>query len=149
MNLRINWGIAMAVVYTVFATGTVGVVILAATRHADLVSNDYYERSITFDRAIAAAARGRDSGVTLEVETAPAPRLTVTFPRHVVPAPAGTVTLYRASAAASDQQFPLLVDPFGRAIIKLDGLAGGHWTASVAWSAGGKDYSLEKEIVTP
>jgi hypothetical protein len=149
MSVRFNWGLAMAGVYTVFATSTIGVVILAATRHADLVSDDYYERSITFDRDIAAAARGRDSGVTLVLGDAPAPRLTVTFPDAAAPATAGTVTLYRASAAANDRHFPLAVDGSHRATIQLDGLAAGHWTAKIAWTARGQDYYIEKEIVIP
>jgi hypothetical protein len=149
MSIRFNWGIAMAVVYTVFASGTIGVVMLAATRGADLVSDDYYERSITFDRDIAAAARGRDSGVGLTVESVPAPRLNVSFADLAAAPPSGTVTLYRASAAASDQRFPLRADPSGRAAIALDGLAAGHWTAKVAWTARGQDYYVEKEIVIP
>lgn len=149
MSIRFNWGIAMAMVYTVFASGTVGVVILSATRHADLVSDDYYERSITFDRDIAAAARGRESGVDLAVENTPVRRLSVTFPRDTAPTADGTVTLYRPSSAASDQHLPLDVDASGRATIPLDRVAAGHWTAKLAWTAGGQDYYLESEIVIP
>jgi nitrogen fixation protein FixH len=150
MKLRFNWGVGIALVYTAFAMGTVSVVILASTQHVDLVSDDYYERSLTFDNAIEAAERGIASGATLDVDAnGPFARLLIAFPEGRPFPSTGALTLYRASGSASDRVFPIAPDATGHQAIDLRGVPAGHWTAKMTWTAATKDYYLEREIVTP
>ena len=44
MKLRMHWGVAVAVFYTIFALGTVGFVAFAMTRDVELVSVDYSQK---------------------------------------------------------------------------------------------------------
>jgi len=150
MTIRWNWGIAMALVYALFAAGTLSVVMLASATGADLVSDDYYQRALTFDRQIEAAARGQVAGVSLVMDTTIAsPRLTVAFPSNGPVPTSGAVTLYRAADGRNDRSFPLSVDTARRQVIELRGVPTGHWTVQLSWQAAGVDYYMEQEIVTP
>jgi hypothetical protein len=150
MTVRWNWGLGMALVYAVFATGTVSVVILASATRVDLVSDDYYERALTFDRHLEAADRGQASGVTLNLESpSNVSQLVVCFPEVTTPHGDGSLMLYRASAAGSDRTFPLRVDSNGRGTVSLADLPSGRWIAQLSWTAHGQDYYVEKAITIP
>ena len=67
MKLHWHWGTRIALVYVLFASGTITMVAIAMRQPVDLVSPDYYERSLAVDaRAVAlanAAANSRPSNV--------------------------------------------------------------------------------------
>ena len=150
MKIRFNWGVGVALVYIAFVMGTVSVVILASTRHVDLVSEDYYQRSLSFDRQIDADERGRAAGVHLEIEASGArPRLVVTFPGTSPMVARGTVTFYRPSGSRDDRTVPLRLDVHRQQSVDLAGLPSGHWQAQLRWVAGGQDHYLQQNIVTP
>jgi hypothetical protein len=150
MKIRINWGLGIALVYAAFAAGTLSVVILASTRHVDLVSEDYYQRSLSVDRQIAADERGRAAGVIIAIDEAGGgPRLDVAFPAGATAVTRGTVALYRASGSANDRVYPLKLDDTGRQSIDLSGVATGHWQVQLRWIAADQEYYIEHGVVTP
>jgi hypothetical protein len=52
--MRVNWGTAIALVYAIFASGTVGFVAFALQHPVQLVSEDYYGESLAHDSKRAA-----------------------------------------------------------------------------------------------
>ena len=149
MKIRVHWGVGISLVYAAFALGTLSVVALATSTHVDLVSEDYYQRALTFDQQLEAAARGRAADTRISVVTAPHPQLVFELPPSSAPDGGGTITLYRASASSGDRSWPLGLDPAGRQSLPLEGMAPGHWLAQVRWTREGRDYYVEREIVLP
>ena len=141
-----NWGTGIALTYTAFALATSAFVAFAVERHVDLVSADYYARSLQLDRRIAAERNAAELGDRVIVaQTAPRTAL-VALPADQKSAAAGTITLYRASDASADRHMPIVLDAAARQDISLAGMLTGRWLLQVEWSARGRDYFVEREI---
>lgn len=147
MKMRIHWGVAVAMFYTAFALSTVGFVAFAMTRDVELVSADYYGQALAHDRHMQAVANGDALGAVIETDTDGNVRLRV--PVGMVRTMRGTATFYRASDARADRTVMLAADGDGRVILPTAGLASGHWRLQVQWSAGGRDYYVERDLRRP
>ena len=144
--MHFNWGTGIAITYTAFALATSGFVAFAMARHVDLVSADYYARSLQLDRRMAAERNAAELGDRVVVaQTAPRAAVVALPPEQKTEA-AGTVTLYRASDASADRHMPIALDGNARQEISLDGMLAGRWLVQVEWSARGRDYFVEREI---
>ena len=146
IRLRLHWGTGIAAVYTIFAASTMGFVLFALSRPVDLVSADYYERSLTHDARLAAIARADALGPGLRLEIdARGDAIAIALPPEQAAAQ-GQVTLYRPSDASADRTFTLAVDRDGHQRIPLAGLATGRWLVRVEWTAGGLTYYRERAL---
>ena len=68
MKIRFHLGVAVVIFYVVFALSTVGFVVFAMSQDVDLVSSDYYARSLQHDRHMQAVANGGALGAALRIE---------------------------------------------------------------------------------
>lgn len=140
---RWAWGITGA--YVVFAGMTLTMVGVAFSQRTDLVSPDYYQQEIDYQRHIDRLARTRSlpEGIawTLAREEGV---LVLKFPRgHFDDGPSGIVSLYRAADAALDQHHTIGLDESGRQRIAVAGLATGRWHIRIEWQADGQQYFSE------
>jgi len=150
MKLSMNWGTGIAIVYVTFACGTLGVVALATAQKTDLVSADYYERSLQQDRRREAVTRALALGSDLRIDPdVDRQSLLVTVPRAQATSARGTITWYRPSDAQADVVIPFQVDREGRQRVSLVGLRAGHWLLQLAWTADGQAYYDERVVQIP
>lgn len=146
MKLRFNWGTGIALTYATFALATSGFVAFAMGRPVDLVSADYYARSLQLDRHLSAQRNAQGLGPALSIELA-RQTLRVALPVEQAASARGTITLYRASNARADRQIRMAPDASGRQEIAIADLASGHWLVQLEWSAGGVEYYAQRAIV--
>lgn len=147
MRVRWNWGTGVALVYAAFAIGTVSVVAFAMRTPVDLVSGDYYERSIRLDEQRQAEARAAALGDAFSIAgDVGRQQLTIRWPASIG-AVSGTIVLYRPANAAADRAIAITPDQDARQIISTAGLAPGRWQVQVAWQAGGAAYYAERELI--
>jgi nitrogen fixation protein FixH len=150
MRIHLNWGVGIAIVYTLFALGTVGVVAFAMTQPVDLVSDDYYEQSLIYDQRIAAIENGDALGPAVVVTVDAGTRsLRVVLPVADSAHARGEVTLYRPSAMGVDRTFTLALDANGAQQIPLTGLASGVWRARLRWAEGARTFYREQVVMLP
>ncbi|HEX5214444.1 MAG TPA: FixH family protein [Vicinamibacterales bacterium] len=146
MKRHWHWGTRIALVYALFASGTITMVVIAMRQPVDLVSADYYERSLAVDARTAALANvvaldGRFSiqpssdGRTVEIR----------WPAEMAGA-AGTVALYRPSDAADDRAIRMAPDATGRQTVALGGLRPGLWRVNVDWKFDGRLFAATTEV---
>ncbi len=146
MRIRWHWGTAIALVYTLFAAGTVTLVAYAMGHRVDLVSPDYYAQSLEVDARQQARARA-DRLTGLEITTSPDEReVVVTWPRDQRASVRGTAVLYRAAASRDDRTVALAPDASGRQTFSLAGLPPGRWVLHLSWSVGSEAYYLEQAL---
>ena len=140
------WPYGLILTFALFFCAMATVVLIAATHRETLVSDNYYEQEMKFQDHLDGLARARQSGATLNYDSAA---------RHIVialPAAAngrnltGRIELYRPSAAGLDRQFKFAPDAGGGQSLDVSGLQPGLWEVRVAWNAGGQDYFLEQKI---
>jgi hypothetical protein len=150
MSIRFNWGMGVTLVYAAFAAGTLSMVALASSTHVDLVSDDYYARSLTVDQRLAATALGEEAVADLGIVTSPdhSPALAIHFRVPPGSDSRGTLTWYRPSSSGADRTVSLTAEAL-TAPISLAGLAGGRWRAQVQWTSDGRDHYVEREVDIP
>jgi nitrogen fixation protein FixH len=145
---RIHWGLAIALVYAAFASATVGFVVFAVRQPVDLVSADYYARSLRQDDRAAAERRAAALGAAIACRIAGG-ALIVTVPRDATGGAIGTLTLYRPSDGRADRVVPLALDAAGTQRVSLAGVARGRWQLQLEWAAGGVRYYHEQRLDVP
>lgn len=147
MATRWHWGHSIALVYGLFAVSTIGFVVFAMEQRVDLVSTDYYEKSIALDARRAAEANARALGDGFRITpAADGSEVTVQWTGTSLQGATGTLTLYRPSDAAADRVTPMAPDGAGRQALSLAGLNAGKWMVQVEWIAGGTAYYAEREV---
>ena len=146
MRRYLNWGSGIAVAYAAFATSTVAFVMFAMEQPVDLVSADYYARSLEVDARQAARARaGALDGFSIEV-SGDGRHLTIAWPPDQRDDVHGTATLYRPSNSADDRIVTLAPDAGGRQAISLAGGPAGRIIVQVAWQAAGQAYYADRAV---
>lgn len=150
MSLRWNWGHSIATVYTVFAACTIGFVVYAMDQRVDLVSDDYYEKSVALDARRAAEANARALGADFSIAQAESGQaVTVRWPASVTAGATGSLTLYRPADATADLTAAMAPDATGTQSVSLAGLAPGRWTMQVEWQSAGKTYYAQRDVTVP
>jgi hypothetical protein len=150
MRIRIHWGIAVAMFYTLFALSTVGFVVFAMTQDVELVSADYYARGLQHDVHMQAVANADAIDRDLRVEVrAGAGDVIVHWPAAMAPLVRGTATLYRPADARADRVVPLVPGADGTQAVSTAGLARGHWRLQLQWRVDERDYYTERDVRLP
>jgi len=143
--MKINWGWRVAIVYTLFALGTLGVVAFAASRDVNLVRPDYYEHTLMHEATAQALENGRRLGSEADIVVDDSTGLVIRIPVSQAPMANGTVTLYRPNSVKDDRTLPLHVDGRGVMAIPLDGMNRGRWRVFVEWQSD-RTYRIERMI---
>lgn len=150
LRLRGHWGVGLVAAYLLFASSTLGFVAFAMSQSVELVSDDYYQRSLVEDARIEATRQADALGPALACRPSPDRRaLVIQLPLAHVATAAGTVTLYRPSSVAADRRVPLSLDAVGQQRVPLAGLAAGRWLVVLDWQAGGRRYHHERPLLVP
>ena len=146
MTRYLNWGSGIAAVYTVFAMSTVAFVTFAMKQPVDLVSADYYARSLEVDARQAARVRAASLiGFAIEI-TGDGRQVTVEWPAEQRGHVQGTATLYRPANSAEDRVVALAPDAGGRQTISLADGPAGRVIVQVSWQADGQAYYVERGV---
>lgn len=138
--MTMNWGWRIAIVYTVFAIATLGMVAFTMTKDVDLVRSDYYEYTLDHDKRMERLARAKASGASVVVQNGV---LVIAIPTAV--AGIGSVEMLRPSSKALDRTIALQVDSMGEMTIR--NLLPGRWDVSVRWSRDGRQFELNAAVV--
>lgn len=143
---RFHWGWGIATLYAGFVLFTLVIVGYASLQHFDLVDKDYYEKGIDYERQIERIKRA-EALPEKPLLAFGRGQIMVQFPSSGQPGDyAGTITLFRPSAASLDITTPLALSADFTQRIMSERLAAGLWRVKLAWTAGGSEYYLEKEI---
>jgi len=145
---RNPWPAGIIATFALFIAGTVGLVILSARNHVELVSPDYYERELRYQEQINRRERTQALPDQARVSyDAAQGSIFVALPAAQARVAQGRIQLYRPSDARLDREVPLALD--GKGIQRLDAkqLHAGPWNVRVQWSVDGKEYFLNRSIV--
>lgn len=142
------WPASIITFFTLAILGCVGFVVFCSLHPSELVAEDYYEQEIRYQSQLDQMERVRASGSLASIQYNPDLKLiTISIPESQgQPQPAGKVELYRPSSANLDQSVKLDVDGQGSQQIDAGSLQPGLWKVKVTWSAGGKDFYLDRKV---
>lgn len=145
---RSFWGRGIAILYGSFALFILGCVGFVSMQHADLVTSDYYQRGIEYQKEIT-KMKSADSLTTPPIVAVDKANraIIVTFTLSSPPAEiSGTLTLYRPSNSRWDKTVILKPGVDGIQTIPIDGFARGKWIVKLDWAVSGHQFYLEKAL---
>lgn len=146
--IRNLWPLGVIAAFVIFISGTIGLVVMAASHKAELVSDNYYDQEIKYQNRIDSLGRAQQlGGLASMAIDAGSGRITISLPpAQVRSGVAGRIQLYRPSAAGADRTLSLAPDENGLQFVDLKGLLPGLWKMRVSWTAEGRDYSIERSF---
>ncbi len=142
------WAVGITIFIVVFLISAITLGIIISQQNYDLVSNNYYEKDLGYQKEI--NTRQRTNALankpTLELDRA-AKVCNVAFPvRSDSVQVTGEVTFYRISDASSDITHSLALNSNGKQFISVSALRPGQWIAKLRWMKSGKEYYVEKRM---
>ncbi len=143
------WPLGILVAFALFAIGTVGLIVMASFHNPELVSADYYAQELDYQQHLERAGRAQalpdPARVAYDIATQ---TIAITLPPgQAAQHPAGSIQLYRPSAAGQDRRLELKLDATGRQVFSARELSPGLWRVRVTWACAGRDYELEQKVV--
>lgn len=146
------WPFGIIAALVVFMAGTVTLVFIAVTQRNELVSADYYEQEMGYQKRLEHLNRTHPWDSQIQVSLADAPRdIMVRLPaEHAARGLTGKVDFYRPAGAFMDRRVALAVDAQGRQRISVGHDASpGLWKVRLSWAVGGEEFYAERELVLP
>src|SRR6478736_6129386 len=121
---------------------------MAMKSDVDLVSKDYYQKEIAYQKHMNTVAQTKENNAEIQVTLAEAAgQLVIAFPEFYKDQKvAGTVQFFRPSNAKLDFELPLNLNDARQQFILVGKLEKGLWKVQVSSEANGKNYFTEQII---
>lgn len=146
MKLKFNWGTGIVIFIGLFMTFMITLVYKCTEQTVDLVSADYYDKEIQFQKQI----NRINNSAALEsqiVVTAENGVVNVQFPEVFKDIKLlGNITFFKPDNAANDFEVPINLNGELLQSIPSAKLASGRWNVKVNYNDGDKEYYAEEKI---
>lgn len=144
--MKINWGTGLVIGLGLFVVFILYFVIRISLEHeTELVTENYYEKELIFQKQIDGAANVKKAHAELKVKRQPE-GYELTFPKNMEPSKIeGTLMLYRPSNKQLDREERLNLQS-DKLLIPKEHLVSGRWDIIVAWVYEGEDYYFKEKI---
>ena len=144
--MKIGWGWKIAVLYSGFVVLILGLVIAANRQHFDLVSNDYYEEEIAYQKVLDAGKNQSALSHPLNIHASDKV-VTIEFPDEFKSKVlSGDIQFYSPVNAEWDRNFK--INALDNSVnISRSALHNTRYTIKISCSVDGKQYYQESEIL--
>ena len=148
---RNPWPIALVAYFGVFIAYIVGFTVFAMRQRMDLVSHDYYEDGIRFQKQVDRLTRTQPLKAAVAVKYDSHHQLVgVVLPQeHATRYASASICFYRPSDARLDRKVQLNKDANGIVPVPVNDLREGLWRARVEWTTDGREYFHDEPLVIP
>jgi len=145
----LNWGWGIALVYTLFVIGILGFLFFSTTQSVDLVTEEYYDQQIKYQKQIDRINRTTDLPVTLRWNfLAENKTIEFQFPDSLIPDKfSGNILIFRPSDSRLDKRIAITADQKGKQILDAKFLQKGLWRLKIFWNYGDTEYYNEGIVV--
>ena len=146
MKIKFNWGTGIVLAMIVMIGGMIFLVSIALRQDYDLVENDYYQKSVEYQKhidevrnteALAEKVRFEQTGDSLKL-TFPALASVQDF--------SGEIHFYSPVEEKRDETVKLKLNSQFIQAVGLNNLKNGRYTVKLNWAANKKSYYQEQEI---
>lgn len=143
--MKINWGWKIAILYSGFVVLILTLVIGANRQHFDLVSKDYYEEEIAYQKVLDAGKNQSSLSQPLSIH-ANDKAVIIDFPEEFKSKLlSGEIQFYAPVDASWDRNFK--INAVNNTVtIQRSALRNTRYTIKISCSADGKNYYQESEI---
>lgn len=143
---KINWGTGIAIGIIVFVVISVTMTVIFMTQDVSLVSDNYYEKSLTYQDEIDKQSRTNllDEQVKINFNEE---IINILFPvEYLNKNISGEIYFYRPSDSKLDFKMPLDLNEEGNQMILIKDFEKGFWRVKLNWTMNGNGYYNERAI---
>lgn len=146
LNKTMNWGYKILFLYLSFVVGMLYLVVQSSRQKIDLVSEDYYAKTINFQEQIDHSENASKGNLKIQIDyDKTGKEIGFIFPKKEGHIPKGKITFFRPDNAALD--FNIDIDaPAYMQEIPADELSRGLWKIQFSWELGGVSLYQEERI---
>lgn len=146
MKIKFNWGTGIVLALLVMISGMIVLVSIAVRQDFDLVDQDYYQKSITYQQHIEKVGNTAALKQQIVLELS-ADALKLSFPNLENNGNyTGEIHFYSPVEAKRDYSLAVKPDSALIQIIDLKNLEKGRYQVKIDWTANGVSYYQEEEI---
>ena len=145
-NRRINWGTGIVIGIVVFVILTISMTVIFMTQDVHLVTDDYYEKTLTYQDEIDKQSRTKalDDEVKINFN---GKMIKVLFPSDYLNKNiSGEIYFYRPSNPLLDFKIPLQLSKEGNQFIPVERIDKGFWRLKLNWTMNGNGYYNERAV---
>lgn len=145
--LKFNWGTGIFISIVLFMIITVILTVIFMNRRVDLVTNNYYEKTLTYQNQI--DTYKRTAGLKEKVSFNYADnKINVSFPGSFLhEVNNGKLYFYRPSDSRKDFTIPIQLDERGSQIVNTTKIDKGYWKVEIQWTMNNQNYLMEKSVL--
>jgi hypothetical protein len=138
-----NWGYRIVVVFVLFMTFIVSMVVYISFKGADLVAEDYYAQEVNYQDIINAKSNSVEYKKQLKITQDPQ-KVVIFFPKQVTQNIEGTIHFYHPQHTNKDFIKSIALNDLKIQSINKTDLVKGNYTIKLFWKEGNKSYYIEK-----
>ena len=144
-----NWGWGIAILFATFIVLLIGFIILGTLNRFDLVSKDYYNEEIDYQKQIDRIIRSHTLAQSLTWHYDKMNQIiTINFPATTDPRKIiGKIVFFRPSDAKQDRLISVQPDSRGRQQIDVHMLSSGFWRIKVFWQLESSEFYHEEGVI--
>lgn len=146
-KISFNWGTGILITIIIFMMITLGTVFTFMNEKVDLVTDNYYEKELKYQRQIDKLNRTQEMKMEVDIQLSNA-GIVLTFPDSINTGKInGSVFLYRPSDSKYDSKLPVQINENGQMIISTEKLIKGYWKVKVEWSVDDDSFFSENSLI--
>jgi len=147
MKIKFNWGTGIVLAFLIMMSGMIYLVSIALRQDFDLVDDDYYQKSITYQQHIEKEKNNNALSEKIKIDQSTG-SLSLTFPNLAsVQEYSGEIHFYSPVEAKRDQTVKIKLDSSYIQTVDLTNLLKGRYEVKIDWKVGETGYYQEEEIV--
>lgn len=141
--MKWNWGTKLMLVFSLFASAMIMLVIMSMRQKVQMVAQDYYKDELHYQQVIDATSMANTLSKKASIIKSEN-QIVLQLPHEMNGAVInGRLLFYCASESAKDQQVKLQTDLSGKQVIAADQFKPGNYTVKIEWQFNGKQYYTE------
>jgi hypothetical protein len=142
---KISWGTGILIGIIVFVVLSVSMTVIFMTQDVSLVSDNYYQKSLSYQEEIDKQSRSKSLDEQVEINFN-GEVINILFPKAYLDKNiSGEIYCYRPSNPALDFKLPLQLTE-GNQIIPVERFEKGFWRIKLNWIMDGNGYYNERAI---
>lgn len=140
--MKMNWGKGIVLSFIIFMIAILSMVIYILNQKFDLVADNYYEKTLTYQNQIDAEKRTLSEKEIVFVENQ---NLIINFSEEKIHK--GEINFYRPSDSSKDFKQSFETNENGLYELPLNSLSKGYWKIQVSWTKENNNYYTEKPVI--
>ena len=145
--VKFNWGTGIFISIASFMIITIILTLVFMNQRVDLVANDYYEKTLTYQNQIDTYKRTAELKEMVSFYYA-GDKINLSFPESFLrQVDNGKLNFYRPSDSKKDFIIPLQLDKKGSQTFNTLKIDKGYWKVEIEWTMNKQNYLMEKSVL--